>query len=179
MRIDKENSAGLIIDMQKKLFPHIKDHEQLEKNINILIKGLQVLDMPVLCSEQYKKGLGETIPSIKNLLGDQGIEKTAFSCCDEPALMDAIANTGKKYIIIAGIETHVCILQTVLDLREKGYIPVLIQNCSGSRFAEDKNIALERIKQSGAVISSYESVLLELCRVAGTDTFKAISGLIK
>ena len=93
--------------------------------------------------------------------------------------MEALRASGKSQIIICGIETHVCVMQTVIDLLEKGFIPVVIADCVSSRSPSDKHIALERMRQEGAIISTYESILFELARVAGTDTFKTISKLVK
>jgi nicotinamidase-related amidase len=180
MRILKENTLALIIDIQDRLFPHINEKEILEKNIRILISGLKVLDIPILLTEQYPKGLGFTIPAIKEALSTSpAIEKTAFSCCDEPAFMKSLADSGKKSIIIAGIESHVCVLQTVLDLLKIGFQPVVVEDCVSSRKPNDKKIALKRMNQEGAIISTYESILFELARVSGTEQFKAISKLVK
>ncbi len=180
MRISKEESVAVIVDVQERLFPHIHNNQQLEKNIKILIEGLKLLKMPVLLTEQYKKGLGDTIPAVRESLDEViPVEKISFSCCDESRFLAELNRTGKKFVILAGIEAHVCILQTVLDLVENGYMPVLVEDCISSRKKNDKDIAIERARQEGAIITSYESILLELCRVAGTETFKKISGLIK
>jgi len=180
MRINKEQAAGLIIDIQERLFPHIHHHDLVEINTEILIRGLKLLDIPVLVTEQYRKGLGATIPSLDSVLGEYSpLEKMSFSCCDDPGFMEALAEIQKRFIIIAGIESHVCVLQTVIDLLESGFLPVVIENCVSSRKAEDKVTAIERMRQEGAIISTYESVLFELARVSGTPVFKEISKLVK
>lgn len=180
MRILKEESAGLIVDIQERLFPHIYGHEEIEKNTQILIEGLKILEVPIIVTEQYKKGLGLTIPSISNVLENyESIEKMSFSCCDNENFEAELERVNKKNVIIAGIETHVCVLQTVVDLIEAGYQPVVVENCVSSRKQNDKIIAIERMKQEGAIITSYESILFELARVSGTDSFKAISKLVK
>jgi len=107
------------------------------------------------------------------------IEKTAFSCCDEPEFIRALAETHKQYILIAGIESHVCVLQTVIDMVERGYQPVLVEDCVSSRKANDKTISVRRMRKEGAIVTSYESILFELCRFSGTDEFKSISKLVK
>lgn len=180
MRIPKNDSAGLIIDIQEKLFPHIHEHDKLERNATILINGLEVLGLPVLVTEQYTRGLGFTIPSVSAALsGISRIEKTAFSCCDDENFRGKLTETGKKYIIMAGIETHVCVLQTAIDLKEMGFQPVVVADCVASRKPEDKTIALDRLRQEGVLVTSYESVLFELARVSGTPEFKEISRLVK
>lgn len=180
MRVSRHESVGLIIDIQDRLFPHIYQHEKLEKNVRILIEGLQLLQIPILLTQQYTRGLGETIPSIAEMIRPfHSIEKISFSCCDESNFLAELTRLNKKFVIIAGIETHVCILQTVPDLIDNGFIPVVVEDCVSSRKENDKKIAIERIRQEGGMITTYESILLELCRVAGSETFKAISKLIK
>ena len=180
MRILKEDAVAVLIDIQERLFPHIYQHEQLERNVNILLRGLQFLNIPIIITEQYSKGLGNTIPSISgNFNPFHSIEKITFSCCDESKFLAEFNRLNKKFVILAGIETHVCVLQTVLDLLDIGFTPVLVEDCVSSRKKNDKTLAIERIKQEGAILTTYESILLELCREAGTVTFKSISNLIK
>ncbi len=180
MRILRNNTQGLIIDIQEKLFPHIYDYLKIEKNTEILIQGLQILDIPVIVSEQYTKGLGFTVPAIRNVLGEvyKPMEKSAFSCCDDHEINLAI-QSDKKFIIIAGIEAHVCVLQTCIDLLEKDYQPVIVSDCISSRKLNDKDIAVTRMKNEGAIITTYESLLFEMARYSGTSEFKEISKLVK
>jgi hypothetical protein len=180
MRILKERTAALIIDFQGKLFPFIHENEMLLKNVPILIQGLKVLGIPLFVTEQYVKGLGSTVEPIAiHLENIKRIEKAAFSCCDEPRLMEGIAVSARENIIIAGIESHVCVLQTVVDLIRNGYHPVVVEDCISSRKENDKKMALERMKKEGAIITTYESILFELLRYSGTEQFKAISKLVK
>jgi nicotinamidase-related amidase len=180
MRIRRELSAALIIDIQEKLFPHMAQKEELLRKCKILIEGLKVLGVPLLVTEQYPKGLGSTIREISALLEqDPVIEKIAFSCCDEPSVMKHTALLNHRTIIICGIEAHVCVLQTVIDLHEAGYTAVVAEDCISSRNPEDKRVAVARMRAEGAVITSCESILFELARIAGTDEFKAISRLVK
>ena len=180
MRILRNDTAGLVIDIQDRLYPHIYNNEQIAANTAKLISGLKILEIPLMVSEQYTKGLGFTIPVIKSALGDiDFMEKKSFSCCDDPGIMDLVQKTAKKNIIIAGIEAHVCVLQTCIDLLEKGFQAVIIEDCTSSRSESDKNIALKRMEREGAIISSYESILFELTRYSGSDRFKAISQLVK
>ncbi|WP_291861740.1 hydrolase [Marinilabilia sp.] len=180
MRIIRDNVLAMVVDVQERLFPHIFEHEQLAENIKILVKGLQVLEVPVIVTEQYKKGLGETIPSLAALVMEYPhSEKIAFSCCDDPAIMEKLELSSKRVVVLAGIESHICLLQTALDLKERGYHPVVVEDCVGSRRPDNKRIAMARLVQEGIIITSYESLLFELCRVSGTDEFKAISKLVK
>lgn len=180
MRILKEQTLAVFIDIQEKLFPFIQDKDQLEQNLVTLSAGLKALGIHLLVTEQYTKGLGFTILPLKMELGDYpAIEKTAFSCCDEPRFMTALIASKKQNIILCGIETHVCVLQTTIDLIQAGYQPIVIEDCVSSRKLSDKITAIERMRQGGAIISSLESILFELTRYSGTETFKAISKLVK
>jgi len=180
MRIKRELTAALLIDIQERLFPHMDQHEELLRKCTILVNGLKVLGVPMVLTEQYPKGLGSTIEEISGLMQENPlIEKIAFSCCDEPAVMENAAIQNHRTIIICGIEAHVCVLQTVIDLHEAGYTAVVVEDCISSRNPEDKRVAVERMRTEGAVITSCESILFELARVAGTEEFKAISRLVK
>ena len=180
MRILKEDTIALLIDVQERLMPHIFEAEKLEKNLKILVEGLNLLHIPIIVSEQYKKGLGETISSLKELIVNcPHNEKTAFSCCDEPTIQERIELSGRRNIILFGVEAHVCLLQTAIDLKERGFNPIVVVDCISSRTIENKMIAIERYKQEGVTLTSYESILFELCRVAQGDAFKAMSKLVK
>ncbi len=180
MRIEKQETVGLIIDIQEKLFPHISENDAIRDHCAILIKGLKILEIPVLLTEQYTKGLGPTISALQPLLKEtEAIEKLSFSCCGIETFNMKLKNLRKRNVVIAGIEAHVCVLQTTLDLLERGFQPVVVENAVGSRNNEDKRIAMERMRTAGAVITSYESILFELCKVAGSDQFKSISNLVK
>ena len=184
MRIETKQCEALIVDVQERLFPHIYNNEELERNLGILINGLKQLQVPFIVTQQYTKGLGNTISSVRTALANdsgnlQYIEKISFSCCDEPTFETKLRQIDKKLLVIAGIEAHVCILQTVLDICRRGMVPILVEDCTGSRNPNDKKVAVERMKTAGAVVTTYESLLFELCRFAGTATFKAISCLVK
>lgn len=180
MRILRENSAGLIIDIQERLFPYIYENEKIKNNTSTLINGLKVLQVPIVVTQQYTKGLGSTLPSLVEALGtDEFLEKVAFSCCDDQPFMNELALLNRKFIIIAGIESHVCVLQTTIDLLENHFQPVVVEDCISSRNPNDKAIALERMRSEGAIITTYESILFELLRYSGTSEFKEISRLVK
>ncbi len=180
MRIEQINTVGLIIDIQERLLPAMSNKEEFLINTIKLINGLKALDVPMVVTEQYRKGLGETVNEIKELFSTfESIEKIAFSCCDEPVVVDKLNLLSRKNVIVCGIESHVCVLQTVLDLKEAGYVPVVVTDCISSRKVSDKEIALRRMIHEGAILTTSESILFELTRRAGTDTFKAISKLVK
>jgi len=180
MRIERNLSAGLVIDIQEKLYPHMDQKEELLRRTSILLEGLSVLQIPLVITEQYPKGLGPTLEPISLLLHEEPVlEKIAFSCCGDAALADKLKSLERLTIIICGIEAHVCVLQTVVDLVEQGYRAVVVEDCISSRNPADLRVAVERMRSEGAVITTCESVLFELARVAGTDEFKAISRLVK
>ena len=180
MRILPEDTAALVIDIQEKLLPHIDNHQELIKNCQTLLSGLTILDIPIVITEQYPKGLGPTVTAISQLIPEfKPIEKLSFSCCGNDHFLKTLHTLGKRNISVCGIEAHVCVLQTVIDLIERGYHPVLIEDCVSSRKPSDREIALKRLARERAIITTYESILFELCQVAGTDEFKAISKLVK
>ncbi len=180
MRINAKDCVFVQVDVQERLFPHIADNEELEKNLLILVKGLKLHEIPIIVNEQYKKGIGETIPSLKELTDDYPhFEKTTFSCCGNNDSLAAIKATGKNIVILAGIETHVCVLQTALDLLSEGLQPVLVTDCVNSRKAKDKDMAIQRLIQAGVIPTTYESLLFELTENAKHPVFKEISKLVK
>jgi nicotinamidase-related amidase len=180
MRILIEESAAVIIDIQEKLLPHIFEGENILRNCHKLIEGLQILSVPIIITQQYSKGLGSTVPSISQRIPEfTHIEKISFSCYDEPSFRRQLTDSGRQFIILCGIESHVCVLQTCLDLLDAGLIPVVVEDCVSSRKPNDKRIAIERMRQEGARITTLESLLFELTRLAGNDTFKSISMIVK
>ncbi|WP_323591681.1 hydrolase [Aliarcobacter butzleri] len=180
MRIRVEDALFCLVDVQERLFPHIGNKEILEKNLLTLVKGLKVLNVPFIVNEQYKKGIGETIPSLKELVETySSYEKTTFSCCQNDETMKAIKNVNKKVVIVAGIETHVCVLQTCIDLLENGFKVVLVTDCCSSRKENDTKFAIKRLIQAGVIPTTYESILFELTLDAKNPCFKEISSLVK
>ncbi len=180
MRIPQNQTTAVIVDIQERLFPFIHEHDTLAENTVKLLKGLIILDIPILATQQYTKGLGPTISQISEVFKDfEVIEKLTFSCYGESNFVKALKNSGKKYVLLMGIEAHICVLQTALDLLENGFQPVLVEDCVSSRNPNDKMVAIERLRSEGAIITTLESVLFEMCVVAGSDQFKAISKLVK
>lgn len=180
MRIIAADTVGLIIDLQERLVPHMHGRDELIARVRLLLKGLKLLDVPVLLTEQYPKGLGGTVSEIAELLPD-GIrfEKISFSCCDDAAILSRLQSLGKKNVLIAGIEAHVCVLQTAIDLCGCGMLPVVAEDAVASRRENDKRIALKRIAAAGGMLTTVESVLFELARTAQHPSFKALSALVK
>jgi len=180
MRITKEFTTGLIIDIQERLFPAMYEKETLLRNCQILIQGLTKIKIPLLVTQQYTKGLGETVSEIKSVISDFSfVEKRNFSCCDEPVAMQKLNETGTKNIIICGIESHVCVLQTAVDFKESGFNPIVVINCVSSRTKENIEMARERFRHEGIMMTSYESILFELTRSSAAPEFKAVSKLVK
>lgn len=180
MRILREDTVAVVVDVQDCLFPHIYQHGQLEYNIRTLVQGLKILDIPIIVTQQYTKGLGETIPGVKELLPETNvIEKMTFSCCGSDDFLRTLYGLGRDNVLLCGIEAHVCVMQTALDLLENGYIPVVAEDCVSSRRVNDKQIAVERMRYEDAVITTSESLLFELCMTSESEEFKQISRLVK
>lgn len=176
MRIEREHTAAIVVDYQEKLVPVMHEKEQLIHNSEILLQGLKILDVPMYITQQYTKGLGMSIPEIQEATGTTDyIDKIAFTAYD--AVKWKLR--AKKYVIVCGIEAHICVLQTVIDLKAAGFVPVLVADCISSRKEADKQVALDRARQEGAIVTTYESLLFELLQVAGTDTSKQIQRLIR
>jgi nicotinamidase-related amidase len=134
----------------------------------------------MLVTQQYTKGLGETAEEIKALIPDfTFVEKRDFSCCDEPAVIEKLKSQNIKNVIICGIESHVCVLQTAVDLKSLGYNPIVVMDCTSSRVSANIEIAKERFRYGGILMTSYESILFELTRSAAAPEFKTISKLVK
>ena len=181
-RIVRENTQAMIIDVQERLTPHIYDHENIIKKTVTLIKGLQALNIPIMLNEQYKKGLGDSLPELRDVLeGDnaKSFEKVTFSACDNNDTWHHLAQQNRSTVLLIGVEAHVCVLQTALDLLDNGMQPVIIGDAVGSRFPYDKKQAIRRIRRAGGIISTVETILFELCRSSEDPAFKTILNLIK
>ncbi len=169
----------LIVDVQEKLIPLIPVADQLITNCRKLLEGAAALGIPAGGTEQYPRGLGQMVPELAERLGEMP-EKVRFSCAEALAWGPAGADPdAKDQIIVAGIEAHVCVLQTVLDLLAAGYRVYVPADAVASRKKLDWKIALGRMADSGAVVTTTESVLFECCEVAGSEEFKTISRLVK
>ncbi len=180
MRINKEDTLTLVIDYQERLMPAMADLDSLIKNSSILLEGLRILEVPFIVTQQYTKGLGNTVEPIRNALAcDEYFDKTSFSIMGDDAIRQAVIDSGKKNVILCGAEAHICVLQSAIDLKASGYNVILIADCIASRNETNKSLALIRAQQEGIIISSCESILYELLQKAGSDQFKQISKLVK
>ena len=175
-----DNTVLLIVDVQGKLAHLMHEKEILFNNIRNTIKGAQVLDIPILVTEQYPEGLGPTIPEVTGMFENpETISKTSFSCCGEDRFMQILNDLHPENILVAGIETHVCVYQTVRDLLRANYAVQIIVDAVSSRTKNNKKIGLKKIIKAGAEITSVETVLFELLREAGGGKFKNILEIVK
>lgn len=175
-----QSTSLLIIDIQERILPVINNYQRVVDKTIILIKGFKELSLPIFYTEQYPKGLGPTVRPITDELGDlQPIDKMSFSCAGAGNLFEELQNENLSQIVVCGIEAHVCVQQTVLDLIENGFQVNLAADATSSRSEIDYNIAIERMRYHKAEITTAESVLFELLNVCGTPQFKEISKIVK
>jgi nicotinamidase-related amidase len=178
-RLDRKAACVLVVDVQEKLAPVMWNFAPVEKYCRAMIQAARELDLPVLSTEQYPKGLGSMVPSIRELLPSPPLVKMHFSCGADGELTKALAATGRKQVVVVGVETHVCVFQTVRDLVEKGYEVFVCADAVTSRFEEHRRVALEQMRELGAVITSAETVIFDLLHVCGTPEFKRVSPLVR
>jgi nicotinamidase-related amidase len=182
-QITSDNALLLVIDIQANLAAAMKKevYDTVEKNTGILISTARALSIPVLLSEQYTKGLGPTMDAVKQSLPveHKPIEKISFSCWHEPLIKDALIASGRKTVIIAGIESHVCVLQTALDLLGNGFSVHVVSDAVCSRYKSDWKHAMHYLRHAGAIVTTTEIVSFQLLHKAGTPEFKQISPLFK
>ncbi len=179
--LDAEKAILVVIDVQEKLAPAMNQElfSQLLLHANLLIEGFKALDLPIIATEQYSKGLGHTVTELNGATEQYCIEKMAFSCCGEESFIAALEKSGAKQVLIAGMESHVCVFQTVLDLLDRGYIVHLVSDAVSSRFKSDYDNAISTAARAGAVITTTETALFQLVKVAGTEGFKTVSKLVR
>lgn len=169
-----------LIDAQEKLMAAMFNPAEVSENLVLLVKGLQALDVPILISEQNPQGLGPTISPLRNLFqNNHPIKKISFSCCGEEAYIKSLRGLDRRQALVCGIESHVCVYQTVVDLTAMGYEVQVVSDCVSSRKKENKEIGLERCREKGASITSVETILFELLRRAEGSAFKKILALVK
>ncbi len=180
MRFLPNESLFLCIDVQERLYPHINSHERVLEGCMRMLQAASILEVPVVLSEQYPKGLGHTLAELRAALPRvEPLIKSCFSCVDDDAIHTRIKELGLTSVIVFGIETHVCVLQTVFDLLRAGFRVCVVSDAVGSRFDTDKVVALQAMQQAGARISTSESIIFELCRDSASPLFKSISALVK
>lgn len=180
MKLDCHQSVLLIIDVQQKLLPVIEGYHELIISMTKLLKGIQTLEIPIIITEQYPRGLGATISEIRKLIPDvEPVEKQSFSCCFNENFMSVLDKLNRKQILVSGIETHVCVYQTCIDLLEKGYAVFLMVDAVSSRKQDDKDLAIRVLEKEGVQLRSVEMALFELLNTSLHAQFKKISTIIK
>ncbi|CAN5378358.1 hydrolase [soil metagenome] len=179
--LNKENTALVVVDFQEAFRFPINDFAQIASRISVAVRGFQILNLPIIITEQYPKGLGRTAEEILFSLPPEFefIEKTAFSSCGASAFMEKLRETGASQIVLCGLETHVCINQTAHDLLSENFEVHILEDCVSSRFSRDKETALRKMQINGVVPSCVEMALFELMRDSKHEQFKEIQNLVK
>ena len=179
MLLERARSQLLMIDIQEKLLPAISEAPTVVKNGSKLLEAARTLAVPVVVSEQYPSGLGHTVPELASLAPANAVhDKVEFSCFANPALKNALSGESKQTVIF-GIEAHVCVLQTAIEMAEASHDVTVVVDAVGSRVADSKDVALRRMQDAGIRLATTEMVLFEWLRRAGTPEFKTISRLIR
>ena len=180
--LDTDQSVLLVVDVQDRLAKAMDQQvfSQLTGNIGILLESAAELKIPVLITEQYVKGLGETVPELlAKAAGAPRFDKMSFSCCGSQEFVEKLRATGRRQIVVVGMEAHVCVLQTALELLDAGYTVHLVQDAVMSRSKQNWKAAKGIIQQAGGVLTCTESVMFQWLTVAGTEAFKKLSKLVK
>jgi len=180
--IDRNDCILMLIDVQEKLFRAMdcKVQENLKKNCSILIKTASEYQIPLIVTEQYRKGLGETVPELAGLTsGAPNLEKLFFDCMKDEEIEKAVAATGRKSVILSGIESHICVFQTALTLLGRGYKVIIADDAVGSRRKENWKAAMKALSGAGAVVYPTETIAFIIIEKAGTPGFKALSPMFR
>jgi nicotinamidase-related amidase len=178
-RFNTDNAALLVIDVQGKLAQRMFEKDILLKNCSSLIKAAHILTLPILLTEQAPHKIGATIEEIASLLRTKPIEKMAFSCALEPVFMKTLRQTQRQELIVCGIEAHVCVYQSVCDLIEQQFDVQVVADAVSSRHENDRRLALSRMREAGASLTSTEMIITELLGGALHPRFKDVMALIK
>ena len=183
MRLLPENTQCMIVDLQEKLLPAMFNRRDCEERALMMINGLRELEIPMVISQQYTKGLGMSVPAVFEAAGtDKYYDKSTFSCAKDEGILGALtANKEKGYknVIVCGTEAHVCVLQTCIDLKELGFQPVLVTDAIASRKKSDFKMALKRAMQEGILLTTAEALLFELTLDSKNPKFRTISKIVK
>jgi nicotinamidase-related amidase len=178
--LHRADTLLLIVDIQEKLVRAMHAREQFLLRARQLVQGARVLDLPILYTEQNPKGLGTTVPEIAtHLAAVKPISKFSFGCCASEDFLRALQLSAARHVVMAGIETHVCVYQTALELLEKGYHVEVVADACSSRTPENKQIGLEKMRTAGVAVTSVEMVLFELLKIAEGPLFKEILKIVK
>lgn len=181
-RLEVETSVAIAVDFQEKLMPIINNADKLIVNVKALLAGAALFHVPVLATEQYPKGLGSTVDAIQSAFPEAlvPIPKVTYSCCDEPRFIEQLtALNNRKQVILFGIETPICILQTAIDLIERGYSVYLPEDACSGQIQADCITALRRLELAECIVTCVESILYCWCRSAKHEQFKALSRLVR
>ena len=180
-RLRTQNTGLLVVDIQERFAPVIHEIDRVVDETLVAIRVARELELPIFVTEQYPAGLGKTLPEITKELGDEctPIEKVVFSACGAEGLSEAIRGAGVSSLLIVGIEAHVCVLQTTLDLLDDGVAPFPVADAISSRSPTDCALGIDRMRQAGAAIVSTEMLIFELLRTAKHPKFKSLQALIK
>jgi nicotinamidase-related amidase len=178
MQMSAADTGLLVIDVQEKLLPKLPDADALTLNVAFLIDAARLLEMPVLATEQYPRGLGATVPELAKRL-PQRPDKVAFSSCAAPAVVETLHREARPKVVLAGIETHVCVLHTALDLLAADFHVFVAADAVGARYRIDHDVALRRLERAGAVLTTAEGCAFEWIGGAAHPRFKEISRLVQ
>lgn len=180
-RLKREDCILVAIDYQERLVPAMADQKRLLETSAKLVEGFRILNLPILVTQQYPKGLGQTVDFMKEAAGKEAfyLDKVTFSAWKDENFVEEFLKRGRRTAVVIGIEAHVCEQQTVLDLLEEGFTVYVAADCISSRSEKDKDYAIQRMAQAGAVITTYESILFELLGWSKAEEFKQISALVK
>jgi nicotinamidase-related amidase len=178
--LQEENSLLVVIDIQGNLARAAADRELLFESTRKLIQGARVFHLPIIVTEQIPEKLGPTVPEVDELLtGIIKIPKETFSCCQNAAFMETLNKANRKQILLCGIESHICVYQTAMDLLGRGYEVHVVADAVSSRTAQNREIGLSKMIHAGSQLTSTETVLFELLKTAGSDKFKDIFKIVK
>lgn len=178
--IEKEDTVLLIVDIQEKLAAVMKEREKVVRNNLHLIELARMIHLPVMVTEQYPKGLGPTVQEIREAVPTyHPVEKMTFDCCGQPIFLEELKKLKKRNVVLTGMESHICVLQTCIGLLKGGINVHVVQDAICSRYKENWKIAMEFMRDAGAVVTCTETVMFQLLKIAGTDEFKAMSKRIK
>jgi nicotinamidase-related amidase len=181
LRLDRSRTAILVIDVQSRLTPAMPEDTlaRVVKYSRALVGTAKELGLPVIATEQYPKGLGPLIPELRDILPSPPLEKVHFSCGADPAFAAALEKTGRKQVVVCGMETHVCVFQTVRDLVQMGYEVHVCSDAVSSRSEEHRRTGIELCREAGAIVTTAETAIFDLLHVAGTDEFRKVSPLVR
>lgn len=177
-RLKVEDTALLVVDLQEKLLPKIINSDDVARNATFMVKAAKTLGVPVLATEQYPKGLGSTVEPLRGLI-EKVWEKQSFSAVREGGVLDFLKSDARIKVVLVGIEAHICVMQTVLDLLNQGFHVFICVDAVSSRYAIDVKIALKRMQQAGAVLVTSETCVYELLETAANPVFKEISAMVQ